>query len=503
MASLLDESARMRVLIIFLLSIYLVQAQKPNVILIYVDDLGYGDLGSYGSKTMKTPHMDRLAERGLRFKQAYSTSATCTPSRYSLLTGTYAVRRKDTGIATGDASALIRPGQQTIASIFSKAGYQSAAIGKWHLGLGPQGGPDWNGKITQGPLDIGFTEAFILPATGDRVPCVYVENDHVLGLQANDPIQVSYTNKIGNMPTGKDNPELLRMKHSHGHDQSIVNGVGRIGYMQGGTAALWKDEDIAQRLADRAKSFLRRNQKSPFFLYFATHDIHVPRLPHAKFLGKSGYGNRGDALLQLDDTVGQLMKTLDSLHLTQNTLVILTSDNGPVVDDGYMDQSKELLANHRPAANLKGGKYSSFEAGTRVPFIASWPAKIKKGTSDALLSQIDLIASMGALVGQSVDVAQAKDSENQLATWTGQTKLGRSHVIEQAGSLAIRQGDWKYISTSKGPAFNAFVQIELGNNSLDQLYQLSQDPAEKVNVAKENPEKLQELKTLLRSIMEK
>ena len=493
----------MRFLLIFFLSISLVHSQKPNVILIYVDDLGYGDLGSYGSKTIKTPHMDRLAKQGLRFTQAYSTSATCTPSRYSLLTGTYAVRRKDTGIATGDASALILPGQQTIASIFSKAGYQSSAIGKWHLGLGPQGGPNWNGKITQGPLDIGFTEAFILPATGDRVPCVYVENDHVLGLQANDPIQVNYTKKIGDMPTGKENPELLRMKHSHGHDQSIVNGVGRIGFMQGGNSALWTDEDIAQRLTDRAKSFMLRNQKSPFFLYFATHDIHVPRLPHAKFLGKSGFGNRGDALLQLDDSVGQLMKTLDSLHLTQNTLVILTSDNGPVVDDGYHDQSKELLGNHQPAAHLKGGKYSSFEAGTRVPFIISWPAKVKKGQSDALVSQIDLVSSMAALVGQSVDASQAKDSENQLATWTGQSKQSRAHIIEQAGSLAIRQGDWKYISPSKGQAVNALVSIELGNNPADQLYDLSKDPSEKNNLAIENPTKAQELKLLLRTLMEK
>jgi arylsulfatase A-like enzyme len=493
----------MRFFLIFLLSISVVQAQKPNVILIYVDDLGYGDLGSYGSKTIKTPQMDGLAKKGLRFTQAYSTSATCTPSRYSLLTGTCAVRRKDTGIATGDASALILPGQQTIASIFSKAGYQSAVIGKWHLGLGPQGGPNWNGKITQGPLDIGFTEAFILPATGDRVPCVYVENDHVLGLQANDPIQVSYTTKLGNMTTGKENPELLRMKHSHGHDQSIVNGVGRIGFMQGGRSALWNDEDIAQQLTDRAKTFMNRNQHNPFFLYFATHDIHVPRLPNAKFLGKSGHGNRGDALLQLDDSVGQLMKTLDSLHLTQNTLVILTSDNGPVVDDGYIDQSKELLGNHQPASHLKGGKYSSFEAGTRVPFIVSWPGKIKKGISDALVSQIDLVSSMAALVGQSVDVAQAKDSDNQLATWTGQSNKGRTYVVEQAGSLAIRQGDWKYISPSKGPAFNAFVGIELGNNLADQLYQLSNDPSEKVNLANENPSKVQELKSLLRTLMEK
>jgi arylsulfatase A-like enzyme len=266
--------------------------QKPNVILIYVDDLGFGDLGCYGSKTIKTPNIDQLAKKGLLFTQAHTTSATCTPSRYSLLKGEYAFRRKDTGVATGDASALIPAGQQTVATIFAKAGYNTAVIGKWHLGLGPVGGPNWNGKIEHGPLDIGFKEAFILPATGDRVPCVYIENDHVRNLNTQDPIEVNYLKKIGQQPTGKENPELLKMKHSHGHDNTIVNGVGRIGFMVGGKQALWDDEDMAQTLANKAKSFMARNQKNPFFLYFATHDIHVPRIPHSKTHSQPGSDGR-------------------------------------------------------------------------------------------------------------------------------------------------------------------------------------------------------------------
>ena len=477
--------------------------QKPNVIVIYVDDLGFGDLGCYGSKTIKTPNIDQLARKGLLFTQAHTTSATCTPSRYSLLKGEYAFRRKDTGVATGDASALIPAGQQTVATIFSKAGYNTAVIGKWHLGLGPLGGPNWNGKIEHGPLDIGFKEAFILPATGDRVPCVYIENDHVRNLDTQDPIEVNYLKKIGSMPTGKENPELLTMKHSHGHDNTIVNGVGRIGFMVGGKQALWDDEDMAQTLANKAKSFMVRNQKSPFFLYFATHDIHVPRIPHSRFLGKSGFGNRGDALLQLDDSVGQLMKTLDSLHLTSNTLVILTSDNGPVVDDGYIDGSKEQLGLHQPAGILRGGKYSSFEAGTRVPFIVKWPMKVPVGKSNALISQIDFLATMSQMLGSTFDVNSAKDSKANLNAWFGKDKIGREYIIEQAGTLAIKKGDWKFIKSGKGARFNPQVNIELGNDSEDQLYNLKTDPNEKNNVSTAQKEKLTELKSLLEQELNK
>jgi arylsulfatase A-like enzyme len=474
-------------------------AQKPNVVLIYADDLGYGDLSSYGAKLIKTPNIDKLAKQGLKFNRAYSTSATCTPSRYSLLTGRYAFRRNDTGIAPGNASALIKPGQQNVASVFSKAGYQSAVVGKWHLGLGGPEGPNWNDKITNGPLDIGFNYAFLIPATGDRVPCVYVENDRVVNLDSKDPIQVNYVNKIGTWPTGKENPELLRMKHSHGHDNTIVDGIGRIGYMTGGSSALWKDEDIAQKITDKAKEFISRNSKNPFFLFFATHDIHVPRVPNSRFLGKSGLGNRGDAILQFDDSVGQLMKLLDSLQLSSNTMVILTSDNGPVVDDGYHDGSKENIGKHKPSGGLRGGKYSAFEAGTRVPFIVKHPS-IKAGeVSNALVSQVDLLATMAALTNQNYDKNSASDSQNHLKTWLGTDNKGREYVIEQSATLSIVQGNWKYIRPNKGPAYNPAIDIEYGNDEADQLYDLGRDPLERYNFAPSVPIKLNELKSLLQN----
>jgi arylsulfatase A-like enzyme len=474
-------------------------AQKPNVVLIYADDLGYGDLSSYGAKLIKTPNIDKLAKQGLRFTRAYSTSATCTPSRYSLLTGRYAFRRNDTGIAPGNASALIKPGQQNVASVFSKAGYQSAVVGKWHLGLGGPEGPNWNDKITNGPLDIGFNYAFLIPATGDRVPCVYVENDRVINLDPKDPIQVNYVNKIGSWPTGKENPELLRMKHSDGHDNTIVDGIGRIGYMTGGSSALWKDEDIAQKITDKAKEFISKNTNNPFFLFFSTHDIHVPRVPNSRFLGKSGLGNRGDAILQFDDSVGQLMKLLDSLQLSSNTMVILTSDNGPVVDDGYHDGSKENIGKHKPSAGLRGGKYSAFEAGTRVPFIVKHPS-IKAGeVSSALVSQVDLLATMAGLTNQKYDINSASDSQNHLKTWLGTDTKGRAYVIEQSSTLSIVQGNWKYIRPNKGPAYNPKIDIEYGNDEADQLYDLGRDPYERYNFAPSVPIKLNELKSLLQN----
>ncbi|MCJ7449652.1 MAG: arylsulfatase [Bacteroidales bacterium] len=475
-------------------------ADKPNVIIIYADDLGYGDVSCYGATRVITPNIDRLAKQGLRFTNAHCTSATSTPSRYSLLTGEYAWRRKGTGVLPGDASAIIEPGRITLATVMKNAGYTTGAVGKWHLGLGPSGGPDWNGEITSGPMDIGFNYNFIIPATGDRVPCVFVENRRVVGLNPDDPITVNYKGKIGNEPTGKENPEMLKMYPSHGHDMAIVNGISRIGYMTGGKSALWVDEEIADVITGKAVDFIGNNKDKPFFLYFATHDIHVPRVPHPRFAGKSGMGPRGDAILEFDWSVGEIMKTIDKLKLSRKTLIIVTSDNGPVVDDGYKDQAVELLGSHKPAGPLRGGKYSLFDGGTRIMFIARWKGTIKPGITDVLFSQIDLISSFAALTGQTLSSEAGPDSFNQIDALLGRSKTGRDWLVEHSGRLTIIKGDWKYIEPGAGVKVTANTNTETGNDPLPQLYNMKTDLGEKKNVAAENQDIVKELTDLLGKI---
>ena len=473
--------------------------QRPNVVLIYADDLGYGDVSAYGARRIKTPNIDRLAREGIRFTDAYAAASTCTPSRYAMLTGEYAFRKPGTGVLPGDAALIIEPRRTTLATVFQKAGYTTGVVGKWHLGLGPAGGPDWNGEIRPGPLDIGFDSSFIMAATGDRVPTVYVENRRVVGLDPADPIKVQYGQPLGDWPTGRANPELLKVHPSHGHDQTIVNGVSRIGYMTGGKAALWKDEDMSDVFTGKAIAFLEQNRAKPFFLFFSLHEPHVPRVPHPRFAGATTMGPRGDAIAQLDWSVGQVLATLDRLKLAQDTLVLFTSDNGPVVDDGYRDQAVEKLGDHTPAGPLRGGKYSTFEGGTRVPFVVRWPARVKPAVSSALVSQVDLLASFAALL-KAADPA-ARDSENVLPALLGTSPAGRAVVVQQSGNrLALREGPWKYIAPSQGPRIQQNTNTELGNDPEPQLYDLSRDIGERTNLAAAQPEKVRELSAQLESI---
>lgn len=477
-------------------------SKKPNIVLIYADDLGYGDISCYGAKRVSTPHIDRLATEGLRFLNAHAPSATCTPSRYAMLTGEYAWRRKGTGVLPGDARMIIEPGRTTLPSVLKKAGYRCGVVGKWHLGLG-EGNVDWNREIKPGPSEIGFDYHFLIPATGDRVPCVFVEDHHVVDADAADPIRVSYSDPVGQEPTGRDHPELLQMHPSHGHDQTIVNGISRIGYMSGGKKARWKDEEIADVITGKAIRFLQDNRERPFFLYFATHDIHVPRVPHPRFAGRSGMGPRGDAILQLDESVGQILETIDRLQLRENTLVLFTSDNGPVVDDGYKDQAVEKLSGHRPAGPLRGGKYSAFDAGTRIPFLVRWPGQVRKGDSPALMGQIDLLSSFSALVGQNLAEQDAPDSLNHLAALLGRSKTGRDHLVEHSGTLALLQGKWKYIEPGKGARYNRYTDIELGNDTEPQLYDLSKDLGERNNLAGRHPQQTARMAAMLQSLRQR
>lgn len=462
----------------------------PNIIFIYADDLGYGDVGAYGATEIKTPNMDKLANGGVRFTNGYATSATCTPSRYGLLTGVYPWREKDAKILPGTAPLLIGTNQMTIPKMLKEKGYHTGIVGKWHLGLG-NGDLDWNKKISPSPNEVGFDYSFIMAATQDRVPTVYIQNGLVLGLDPKDPIQVDYDKNFEGEPTAISNPELLKMKWHHDHNNSIVNGVPRIGFMTGGKSAIWNDIDMADTFLGEANAYVNNHKNQPFFLYYALQQPHVPRIPHPRFAGKSGMGPRGDVILEADWTIGEFMKTLEKEGILENTLIVFSSDNGPVLNDGYYDDAVEKLGNHKPVGPLRGGKYSLFEAGTRVPFIVNWPAKIKPSVSDALVCQIDLLASLASLVESNVST---NDSENLLKTFTGKKAKGRKDlVLEATSKTAFRKGDWAMIPPYKGHAVNSEVNIEVGSHKDYQLYNLKEDIGQEYNLAKSNPKKLKEM----------
>ena len=355
--------------------------------------------------------------------------------------------------------------------------------------------------------DLGFDYHYIMAATADRVPCVFIENGKVANYDPSDPIEVSYTKNFPGEPTGKDNPELLYNLHpSNGHDMSIVNGISHIGFMKGGGKALWKDENIADSITVHAIDFIKQHKDEPFFMYFATNDVHVPRFPHDRFRGKNPMGLRGDAIAQFDWTVGQLMETLDQLGLTENTLIILSSDNGPVVDDGYKDKAEELLNGHTPSGPWRGNKYSAFEGGTAVPVIVRWPQKIKQtGDSDVLMSQIDWLASLGALINARLPKGSAPDSYDRLGNLIGTDKTDRPWIVEQSmnHTLSVRTKDWKYIEPNDDPTtFMKAEKIETGNLNVPQLYEMEK-VSEQENVAEKYPEKVFELQTILRQVRNK
>jgi arylsulfatase A-like enzyme len=463
---------------------------KPNIVFIYLDDLGYGDLSCYGATEIKTPNIDALANGGVRFTNGYATSATCTPSRYGLLTGVYPWRNKDAKILPGSAPLLIGKDQLTIPKMLKEKGYQTAVVGKWHLGLGT-GIVDWNQQLDAGPNDVGFDYSYIMAATQDRVPTIYIDNGKVVNLDSKDPITVNYDKNFPGQPTGKENPELLSMKWHHGHNSSIVNGIPRIGYVSGGTSANWSDVDLADHFLAKAQTYVKSHKAEPFFLYYALNQPHVPRTPNPRFVGKSGMGPRGDVILEADYCVGEIIKTLKEEGVLDNTLIVFSSDNGPVLNDGYYDDAVEKLGNHKPNGPLRGGKYSLLEAGTRVPFFTYWKGQIKPLVSDALVCQIDLLESIAKLV--NIDV-KSTDSQELLDVFMGISNKGRTNLVIEANTkTAFRQGDWMMIPPYPGDPILEEVNIEMGNDKDFQLYNLKKDIGQKNNLAKVQPKKLKEM----------
>jgi arylsulfatase A-like enzyme len=483
--------------------------RPPNVVIILADDLGYGDISANGQGKVRTPAIDALAAQGARMTSGYAPASTCTPSRYALMTGEYPWRHTGTSILPGDAALIISPSRNALPRIFKNAGYATGAVGKWHLGLG-DGKLDFNKRVSPGLNELGFDYTFNMAATGDRVPTVFLENGSVVNLDPKDPITVSYKEKVGNWPTGIDHPEMLRVHGTENHDKTIVNGIARIGYMTGGKAALWQDQSMSDTFNAKAIDFIVANKDKPFFLYYAAHEPHVPRDPNPRFVGKSGVGVRGDAILQFDDQVKRLMETLREQGLEDNTLVLLSSDNGPVGADGYDDGVLEMetRTGHRANGNLRGGKYLDYEGGVRMPFLARWPGHIPAGSvCDQMISLTDMPALAARLTGQKLGPADAPDSIDPLPTLTSCTAshdyllFGNppEHGPALLGANAIREGKWKLILAPTQAAMQRLPRPATPDpQGTPQLFDLENDVGESVNVAAAHPDIVKRLAKRIR-----
>jgi arylsulfatase A-like enzyme len=464
-----------------------------------------------GATKVQTPNIDRLAADGVRFTNGYAPSATCTPSRYALLTGEYAWRQKakNNTILDGDAPLCIEPGRRTLPAMLRDAGYRTGVVGKWHLGLGDgQARVDFNGDVEPGPLEIGFDYCHIIPATVDRVPSVWIENRRVTNLDPADPIAVSYLSNISDEPTGIDRPDLLKQEADKQHSCTIINGISRIGYMKGGTSARFKDDELASTVVAKSVEFIEQHKNAPFFLSVGLFEPHVPRVAEKPFVGTSDCGVRGDVIEQVDWEVGEIMKVLHRLELAANTLVIFSSDNGPILFDGYYDRSVEDLNGHQPTAGLRGWKYLTFEGGCRVPFIAHWPQRIKPRVSGQFFSLVDIYATVAGLIRQELKPNDAPDSLDLSAVLLGTTGTNvRDHtVLHGIGGLALRQGDWKFIPATAGAggmgsgANAADARFAAATIPEPLLFNLADDPQETSNVIAHHPEKADELSKQLESL---
>jgi arylsulfatase A-like enzyme len=467
-------------------------AESPNVIVIFVDDLGYGDLSCYGATHVETPHIDRLATEGRMFTDAHSASAVCTPSRYALLTGEYPFRQGDGG-AWGPLShtsgLIIDTNKLTLGRLFQEEGYATACVGKWHLGFG-QAPCDWNAPLRPGPLELGFDYYFGVPKVNSGIPYVYVENDRIVGWEPEDPL-VFRGSPISPTP---EYPE----KTKNGFAGAVK------------AHELYHDERTGTILTEKAIDWIQENKADPFFLYFATTNIHHPFTPAPQFQGTSDCGRYGDFIHELDWMVGQLLTTLDEEGLADDTLVVFTSDNGGMYNEGGKDA---WASGHQMNGDLLGFKFGAWEGGHRIPFLVRWPGRVEPGTdSDQLISSIDLLGTMADMLDRELTTDQAVDSFNVMAAMTGEPDNPiRDHLIHaprDQKNLTLRQGEWVYIGAQGdggqglrdrgGPqavAHTGSVNSDVGEDGRikaeapqQQLYNLNDDPSQRTNVILQHPE---------------
>ena len=452
--------------------------QHPNIVIILSDDYGYGSATCYGAdpELIRTPHMDRLAREGRLFTDANTPSSVCSPTRYSMLTGRYCWRTSLKHEVLGTTSPLhIEAGRMNLATLLKKHGYQTAAIGKWHLGYGDQTKTDFTQELKPGPLEIGFDYHFGVPSNHGDIAGVYVENRKVMGLRSTklDP-ESKGKNFKGKPFIGLDAPHRV-------------------------------DIDVMPYVTTKTVEWIEaQSHENPFFLYYTPVAVHNPITPSAKTKGTSKAGPYGDFIHELDDSVGRVLDALDRKGFTENTLVLFTSDNGGVNKPYKKGEATEALkAGLEISGPFRGGKHDVWEGGFRVPYLIRWPGHVPAGsTCDEMLSLVDTLATVAALVGEPLPSKEtgAEDSFNMLPAWLGEkTKPIRPDVILHSadGNFAIRRGKWKWIEGDYHPATKLGALRMRADQHKAQLYDLENDVAESCNVAANHPETAQQLKVLL------
>ncbi len=453
--------------------------RKPNIIFILADDMGYGDIQRLNSDSkVPTPNLDKLCDDGMYFTDAHSNSAVSSPTRYGILTGRYCFRSSlKKGVLNGYSAPLIETDRPTVASVLKNNGYQTACIGKWHLGLGWQI-PDSARKAAENnvlfdrelsftPNDVGFDYSYIIPASLDMPPYVYIENRTVT------------------------DPQMKDIEKS-GNERGLFWRGGKI-------AQSFSIEGCLDRLAEKAGQYLTKQsaEKQPFFLYLPLTAPHTPWLPAERFRGTSGAGTYGDFVAHVDFVVGQIVATLDRLGMSDNTMIVFTSDNGA----DWRPEDKEKYP-HEANYIYRGRKSDAWDAGHRVPFIVKYPAMVKSGkSSSALVCLTDVTATLADVTGASVPEGAAGDSESFLQALKG-SNAGRKEAVHHSinGSFAVRQGKWKLVNCSGSGGWSAKDDPALPPV---QLYDMEADPGETVNLYDQNPQKAEELKALLASIIAK
>jgi len=468
-------------------------ASRPNIVYILADDMGVGDVMALSKRCrIATPHLDRLAAEGMRFTDAHSSSSVCTPTRYAILTGRYNWRsRLQQGVLWGWSHRLIEPGRMTVASFLKRHGYRTAAIGKWHLGMSwplKDGGVaddgeryskdyqqayqvDYSKPVRNGPTTVGFDYFFGISASLDMPPYVYIRNDR--------PLVKKIVTKAFHRPGPAD--------------------------------VDFEDVDVLPRLTEEAVKLIwesagEAKRGKPFFIYFPLNAPHTPISPTKQFVGKSGLNKYGDFVMQVDWTVGQVMAALDANGLSDNTLLIFTTDNGCSPQANF----PELAAKgHYPSDVYRGHKADIYEGGHRVPFIARWPARVKPGTRSAqTICQTDLFATVADILGKSVPADAAEDSVSILPALLGRDRKPlREATVHHSinGSFAIRQGKWKLALC---PGSGGWSQPRPGRTDFTgkppvQLFDLETDIGETNNLAEKHPEVVKRLAALLQSYVDR